>query len=247
MNPRSSLVTLRALAGIVALFLALGCQGDLRAAPSTTNAAPAITTSTSAELAKAAAELTNAAASSALPNVTTISDDDDDSGGKRHSAKIVIDTGHSGSTSVWSDIADDLIPLTGILATFGMPVLVVFVVAYFNFRRRRENMALAREYLNKGLPVPQELLDTSRRGVDLSRSMPRGYRCDLNRGFKLTFIGFGVTLALFITSPHSTHWAWGLIPLVMGIGYLLSAWIEARGEQRDRPGSPLAPPPDERR
>jgi hypothetical protein len=123
-----------------------------------------------------------------------------------------------------------LIPIIAIIATFATPVLIVFFVCYFKFRRRKENLVLAQEYLNKGLPVPPQLLDESQGTVDYSASSDSPNRCksDVRRGFKLGFIGLGVTLALFVSSPHSTTWAWGLIPLVMGIGYLISGWVESK-------------------
>ena len=174
--------------------------------------------------------------------ITVISDDDDKD--KGHSFKFDIKTDdkpHDGPSSPWEDIASDLIPLAGIVFTFGTPIAIVFFVAYFKYRRRQESMALAREYLNKGLPVPAELLDPSQ-GGGYSRSGDRDGCSDLRRGFKLAFIGLGVTLALYIDSPHSTQWGWGLIPLVMGIGYLISGWVDGRRAPPPPPGS-FNPPP----
>jgi hypothetical protein len=174
----------------------------------------------------------------------TADDSDDD---KDHSFNLNINTDddkkHGESSSLVEDLVQDLIPLTGIVATFGMPVLIVFFISYFKYRRRQENLAMAREYLNKGLPVPVELLNPSQAGADYlrSRDFPRRTGSDLRRGFRLFFIGLGVTIALYIDSPHSTTWGWGLIPTVMGLGYLISGWVENR-----RGGSPIGesvPPP----
>jgi hypothetical protein len=123
-----------------------------------------------------------------------------------------------------------LIPIVAIVATFGTPILIVFFVCYFKYRRRRENLVLAQEFLNKGLPVPPQLLDESQGTVDYSTSPNSPNRCksDLRRGFKLGFIGLGITLAFYASDPHSTTWAWGLIPLIMGIGYAISGWVEGR-------------------
>jgi hypothetical protein len=160
-------------------------------------------------------------------------DADDDKGHKDHSFNLNINTDddkHGERSSLTEDLVHDLIPLTGIIATFGMPVLIVFFICYFKYRRRQENLAMAREYLNKGLPVPVELLDPSQAGADYLRSRDSASRTgsDLRRGFRLFFIGLGVTIALYIDSPHSTMWGWGLIPTVMGLGYLISGWVENR-------------------
>lgn len=177
-----------------------------------------------------------------------VDDDEDkaDANDKGHSFKMEIngdgDT-KSPDRGVISEIIDDIIPLTAIIATFGMPVLIVFVVFYFKHRRRAENLAMAREFLNKGMPVPAELLDPLNEesrftypGVPTDRS-----RLDLRKGFKLAFIGLGVTIALYISSPHSNTWGWGLIPTVMGIGFIISGWIESRSTPP--PSAPTTPPP----
>ncbi len=140
---------------------------------------------------------------------------------------------------------DDLIPIVGIAATFGTPILIVFFVCYFKYRRRRENVALAQEYLNKGLPVPPQLLDDGQAYFKESVSTVSPSRCqsDLRRGFKLAFIGLGITAAFYFAEPHSTTWAWGLIPLIMGLGYLISSWFESRQQARpDDSRTPPAPP-----
>lgn len=160
--------------------------------------------------------------------------------GKGHTATIDLDNG---------DLAAGLlIPLAGIVGVFGMPVVVVFLAFYFSYRRRRETLATVREFLNKGQPVPPQLLESlgSRYAATTASPVVRK-RSDLARGFQLTFIGLGITLALWVHNPHSTTWGWGLIPTVMGLGYLASGWVQScdRAPDRDelppRPGGPPAP------
>jgi hypothetical protein len=172
--------------------------------------------------------------------------DDDDAHDTGHSFKLNINTDHDDKPEgLMAQFLDDLIPLAGIVASFGTPILIVFFVCYFSYRRRLENVALARDYLAKGLPVPPELLDPT--SSPYSRARPGGgaSNCDTRRGFRLTFIGLAVTAALFIHNPHSTTWGWGLIPTIMGIGFLLSGWSEARRENRAiYPLEKPVPPPD---
>jgi hypothetical protein len=183
---------------------------------------------------------TNAAASTnAAPpkhGITITADVNDDDADANSGSK------HASQAEVNADLAEALIiPLAGIAATFGTPVLIVFVVFYFRYRRRQEALATVREYLNKGLPVPPQLLEDSGKsyaGVNVSLDRRN---CDLNRGFKLTFIGLGITLAFLVHNPHSTTWGWGLIPMIMGLGYLLSGWLQGRSSNR---GEPLPPPGD---
>jgi len=188
-------------------------------------------------------------ATNAAPKPTDSNDDDDDASGGKHSFKLNINTKDEPSDSgLLAEFVDDLIPLAGIAATFGTPILIVFFISYFRFRRRRENLALAREFLNKGLPVPLELLDPSQRAVNLSISKggSDGPSCDLRKGFRLTFIGLGLAVAFYVTSPQSTMWGWGFIPMIMGIGFLISGWVGTRRNSTSENTSATAPPPNSR-
>ncbi len=81
--------------------------------------------------------------------ITEDEDDDDDSGDGNHKkgSTTVIHMGDEKSGGYWEVF---LIPLAGIIATFGTPILIVFVVFYFKYRQRQEQLATVREYLNKG-------------------------------------------------------------------------------------------------
>jgi len=174
--------------------------------------------------------------------ITTDSNDDDDDSSSGHGSgkKHVEDRG-----SLMGTFAEALVvPVVAIVATFATPVLIIFFVLYFKYRRRQETLAIVREYLNKGLPVPPQLLEDGGKGYAAGADSPKRRKSDLTRGFQLTFIGLGVTLALFVDDPHDTTWGWGLIPMIMGIGYLLSGWVQGRGPDRDvrlpPPGNPPA-------
>jgi len=186
---------------------------------------------------------TNAADAPATPGLHITTDDDDSPpNGKGHSHSVIeINGEHEDFNSLLESI---IIPTVAILATFGTPVLIVFFICYFKYRRRRENLATVREYLSKGLPIPPQLLDESQGAAAYSVPAESPSRCksDMRRGFKLTFIGLGITLALYAGEPRSTDWAWGLIPMVMGIGYLLSGWVETRHKPVDSRTTPPPPP-----
>jgi hypothetical protein len=211
-----------------------------------------------------AADSTNAAPAKHGLTITadTNDDDDSDSDGKKHSETINIG-GHDVEGWSLAALAALMIPILGVLCVFGMPVLIVFVVCYFKYRRRQESLATVREYLNKGLPVPPELLAEAgssqyaaaaapaAAAASLSAPVNDRAKSDLRKGLTLASIGLGLTLALFVNDPHDTDWGWGLIPFVMGIGYILSGWFERRDRfdhrtapfDSPRPGNPPPPPP----
>ena len=225
-NPRCLLPRLAA----VGILLALISVAPALAA-TVTNAAPAVSPAT------------NALSTPSVPSAPAKSDDED---GSAHSFKLNINTDHDDKQeSLTAQFLDNLIPLAGIAGAFGTPILIVFFVCYFNYRRRRENVALAREYLEKGLPVPPELLDPAQRAAyDRAKG---GNSHDLRRGFRLTFIGLAVIAALYVDNPHTTTWGWGLIPTIMGIGFLLSGWYEERrAGQAPYPVDKQLPPGDPR-
>ena len=57
-------------------------------------------------------------------------------------------------------------------------------------------------------------------------------------GIVTLFAGIGVGLMIYYANDHHEGWAIGLVPLAVGIGLLLSAWLT-----RPRNGDLSAPPP----
>jgi hypothetical protein len=207
------------------LFSGAALWADASSAP--TNSAPSATDA-------ASSPSTNAAPVKHGITITADLDDDDDVPANS--------SGHARHSSDGWELEGLLIPLAGIVGVFGMPALVVFLALYFNYRRRQETLATVREYLNKGLPVPPQLLEGSGgRDFKFSGSV-RGACSDLSKGIRLTFVGVGVTLALLVHDPHSTTWGWGLIPLVMGLGYLISGLVQ-RSDPSTSEEPPTSPPP----
>lgn len=185
-------------------------------------------------LSKAAAAITNAAPGAQV----TISDDDDDDDSrtvKKGTTKIVISSDkHDQPESVFSSVAESIIPLVAIVTPISMPVFIVFIFLYFRHRRREANLSLAREFLAKGMPVPPQLLEgRSPEAYEVPSAVTnaaasRG-QMDTRKGIKLIFIGLAVTVALYVGGGHSTMWGWGLIPTVIGIGYLVAGMVDNRG------------------
>jgi len=115
-----------------------------------------------------------------------------------------------------------LIPIVAILAPVGIVVIALDFV-----QRRQERLHLTVVGLiEKGLPVPPQLLDPPRRpGISpLMRAM--------------TLVGTGIGLIVFLytllgTGPYMP-WAVGAIPLAIGIAQLVAIGIESRRAASDR-------------
>ena len=114
-----------------------------------------------------------------------------------------------------------LIPVIGIL----MPVLIVLIALNFAWKYQERKHQTIVDLLEKGLPVPRELLRSSRReGSALMRA--------------LTLVGVGVGTSAFLGAMFQLDhglWAAGLIPLAIGIAQLIALKLEP---QRNEPADP---------
>lgn len=124
------------------------------------------------------------------------------------------------------DIPAMVIPLVGIvfLTIFGAPVLIVAVIMYFGFSRNRMMHRTVRMMVEKGQPVPESLLNP-----------PPAVRkrSDMRRGVVLVMVGLGLVIFLgAVNDWEGGSWAIGIIPFLIGLGYLLVWKLEG---SRDNP------------
>jgi hypothetical protein len=132
------------------------------------------------------------------------------------------ETGHGSH----EDIPAMVIPLVGIvfLTLFGAPVLIVAVIMYFGFSRNRMMHRTVRMMVEKGQPVPEALLNP-----------PPAVRkrSDMRRGVVLVMVGLGLVIFLgAVNDWEGGSWAIGIIPFLIGLGYLLVWKLEG---SRDNP------------
>ena len=114
-----------------------------------------------------------------------------------------------------------LIPVCAILMPLGL-ALIALNFAYKYQERKHKTIV---DLLEKGLPVPRELLRSPRReGSGLMRA--------------LTLVGVGIGTSAFLGAMfHLDHglWAAGLIPLAIGVAQLIALRLEP---QRAEPAEP---------
>jgi len=125
------------------------------------------------------------------------------------------------------------IPIVAIvfLSIFGAPVLIVIMVGLISLSATRMRQRTIRMMVEKGQPVPAELLVPATRG--LSR------RSDVRRGVVWTMIGFGLMIWLAAVNDwEGGAWSFGLIPFLIGLGYLIVWKLE---NKKDIPPPPPAP------
>lgn len=107
------------------------------------------------------------------------------------------------------------IPIVGIIFTtlFGAPVLIVAAIMLFSYMRSRSLHRTVREMVAKGQAVPPALF-----------APPPAIRArsDFRRGVVLMMVGFGLMIFFGACNDwEGGSWAIGIIPFLIGVGYLL--------------------------
>jgi hypothetical protein len=122
------------------------------------------------------------------------------------------------------------IPIVAIvfLSIFGAPVLIVIVIGLFALLISRMRQRTIRMMVEKGQPIPAELLAPATRSVR--------QRTDVRRGVVWAMIGLGLMIFFgAVTGWQDGVWSLGLIPLLVGLGYLIIWNLETK---KDNPPPP---------
>jgi hypothetical protein len=149
---------------------------------------------------------------------------------------IVIDGDHDTDLDLdkikSEDLPEFVIPIVAItmFTIFGAPVLIVAFIMYFGFSKSRMQHRTVRMLAEKGQPIPAALLAPPTPAVR--------QRHDMRRGIVLVMVGLGLMICFGAWSDwEGGSWALGVIPFVIGLGYLLVWRLE--GEKKNE----IPPPP----
>jgi len=144
---------------------------------------------------------------------------------------ITIDTGDKDEDADLEKMRDFIaIPIVAIvfLSIFGAPVLIVATIGIFALIGNRMRQRTIRMMVEKGQPVPAELLAPEVRRVRR--------RSDVRRGVIWTMVGLGLMVWLgAVNDWEGGVWSFGLIPFLIGLGYLIVWKLEGKNE--------IPPPP----
>jgi hypothetical protein len=130
--------------------------------------------------------------------------------------------------SLGDEIPSRVIPIVVVtmLTVFGAPVLIVAVIMYFGFSKTRALHRTVRMMVEKGQEVPAALLNPP---------PAQRQRSDMRRGVLLLMVGLGLVIFLGVIADwESGVWTLGMIPALIGAGYLLVWKLEGR---KDNPPS----------
>lgn len=124
-----------------------------------------------------------------------------------------------------------MIPSEALIPFFVMlaPVLIVFIV--FRYRQQRSKIRY------------EALVQLAEKGVTLTPQLltePQAVYSERRRALILIGTGLGIMLMFFAVPGHfdngyslSNLWGLGLLPLMIGLGYLASWWLNRRDGARD--------------
>ena len=118
------------------------------------------------------------------------------------------------------ETSDAVVAMTGMLASFGLPLLVIAIVLIYKHQRNRLQQETILRLAEKGLPVPPELLAPPER----SASPKAG----------LVLLALGIALSIFFWE-RGQPWSIGLIPGLMGMALLVAWKIDSRSALRREP------------
>ena len=147
---------------------------------------------------------------------------------------IIIDTDDKDEDADLKDMRNLVaIPIVAIvfLSIFGAPVLIVVTIGIFALIGNRMRQRTIRMMVEKGQPVPAELLAPEVRRVRR--------RSDVRRGVIWTMVGLGMMVFFgAVNDWEGGVWSLGLIPFLIGLGYLIVWKLE---NKKDIPPPPPTP------
>lgn len=141
-----------------------------------------------------------------------------------------ISIGVSGDLDGHHDYHDDfpfdndmalLIPIISIIAVFGTPILIVWLVTRNSYRKKQLLMDNINRMVAEGRDIPPELLDA------MEGESPRNMR---DRGFTLIAVGLALFIWLTIADGPGMG-SLGLIPLFIGIARFLNWKLDNQNGQ----------------
>ncbi|PRC92362.1 DUF6249 domain-containing protein [Solimicrobium silvestre] len=132
-----------------------------------------------------------------------------------------------------SIISSQIVPIVAIIMSIGTPVAIVMAILHYKAKRNQMLHETIQQLAQKGLPIPRELLNGVANNSDSNKSDfdNPGKKSALSKGIILIAIGIGMSIMFYVLPDRINNaWGVGMIPLLMGIGYLLIWKLENRDQ-----------------
>jgi hypothetical protein len=109
-----------------------------------------------------------------------------------------------------------------ILMSWSFFLILISIPFYFNHKKIRERQLIISSLIEKGKEIPKELMVHS--------TVPG--RSDFHKGVILTAMGIAVVIVLLSLKIANNYWTVGLIPLLIGVAYLISFKFDKRDKMK---------------
>ncbi|WP_226633640.1 DUF6249 domain-containing protein [Brevundimonas poindexterae] len=126
---------------------------------------------------------------------------------------------------------EDFIPVVAILAVFGTITAIVVGPSWLKSRERREIQATVRSAIDKGQPLPPEVIDALSK--DITKNLPSRTR-DIRRGVMWLAVGIGIAGFGLVQDLGDRNWsdnvgdgmlAFAVIPATIGLAFLVLSFF----------------------
>jgi len=125
---------------------------------------------------------------------------------------------------------EDFIPVIAILSVFGTITAIIVGPSYFKTRERRDMQKTVRAAIDKGQPMPPEVIDALSK--EAARNIPSRTR-DIRRG--VIWLAVGVGMAAFsLINRYNNSWddsgsngllGLAAVPATVGLAYLVLSFF----------------------
>jgi Domain of unknown function (DUF6249) len=99
-----------------------------------------------------------------------------------------------------------------VFLTFSLLFSLISLPFYFNNKKTKGRYLLINNLIEKGSEIPKELIAPATKSV----------RSDFHKGIILIALGISIIIVLLALKIGSNFWTIGLMPVFVGIGYLIS-------------------------
>ena len=105
-------------------------------------------------------------------------------------------------------------PVPILIIVFGSFIVLMAIPYYFGMKKTRSMHALINSLVEKGHDIPKELIFPAKKKSQL--------RNDFQKGIILVTLGLSICLVMFFVKVEDNYWTIGLIPVFVGVGYMIS-------------------------
>lgn len=134
---------------------------------------------------------------------------------------------HNGSSGWNFDLgnqkSETIISITAIIFIFGLPLLIVFLAFFFNYKNRKAKYRLAEQALASGQPLPADLFKDMGKADDIRA-----------KGIKNVFMGIGLFIFLWAIADSFGLGCIGLLVMFTGFGQLVIHYTQESNQKDNR-------------